>query len=69
MDKKDNQELFKRSLIKNICKCAKCGDIIDGSHGFVYCKCGSIGADGGFSYAGRSGEPENIIEMSEWKEV
>ncbi len=61
----------KRKLIKNACKCVKCGDVIESkhSHDFVWCKCGSIAVDGGLDYVKRTGYPENIIEMSVWGEV
>lgn len=48
--------------MKNIAKCAKCGDIIESKfrHDFVRCKCGAIAVDGGNDYIKRSGNPEDF---------
>lgn len=55
------------TIIRNRCKCAKCGDVIESKyrHDFVTCKCGAIAVDGGKDYLKRSGWLRNIIEMSE----
>lgn len=55
------------TIIRNRCKCALCGDVIESKHrhDFVTCKCGAISVDGGKDYLKRSGNWEDIIEMSE----
>lgn len=52
-------------LIRNRCKCNKCGDIIESKsvHDFVRCKCGECSTDGGLDYIHRSGD---CTEMDEW---
>lgn len=56
-------------IISNKIKCMKCGDIIESEHqhDFKWCSCKSVAVDGGKEYLRRLGEPEDIIEMSEWK--
>lgn len=36
-------------IIKNMCRCKKCGDVIESKHchDWVSCKCGAIFTDGG----------------------
>ncbi len=45
----------KYRIIRNSCKCAKCGDEIVSKHrhDFVNCKCGEIFTDGGTDYMRR----------------
>ena len=59
-----------RKLIRNRCKCKKCGDIIESKsvHDYVRCKCGAISTDGGLDYIHRSGV-ENLIPMDEFEEI
>lgn len=54
-------------IIRNRVKCKKCGDIIESKyrHDFVTCKCGAVSVDGGKDYLRRSGNPEDIEELSE----
>lgn len=61
----DNEEV---KLIRNRCKCKKCGDVIESKsvHDFVRCKCGACSTDGGLDYIHRSGDCE---EMDEWIKV
>lgn len=58
-------------LIRNRCKCKKCGDIIESKsvHDFVRCKCGAIFTDGGTDYIHRGGKLDDIEEMDEWEEI
>ena len=53
-------------IIANKAKCKKCGDIIESVsvHDFVTCSCGAISVDGGKSYLRRSGELDNLIDLS-----
>lgn len=57
-----------QKLIRNRCKCNKCGDIIESKsvHDFVRCKCGACSTDGGLDYIHRSGD---CTEMDEWIKV
>lgn len=56
-------------IISNKIKCMNCGDVIESEHqhDFKWCSCKSVAVDGGKEYLRRLGEPEDIIEMSEWK--
>ena len=72
--KEDPSELHKEpeyKVIRNRCKCKKCGDVIESKsvHDFVRCKCGAIFTDGGTDYIHRGGEPDDIEEMDEWEEL
>lgn len=55
---------------RNMIRCTQCGDIIESvhRHDFKYCKCGKVAVDGGKDYLKRSGDRENMIEMSECTE-
>ena len=57
-------------LIRNRCKCNKCGDIIESKsvHDFVRCKCGACCTDGGLDYIHRGGDCESLDEWEEIKE-
>lgn len=63
----DDKEI---KLIRNRCKCNKCGDIIESKsiHDFVSCKCGACSTDGGLDYIHRSGDCEPLDEWEEIKE-
>lgn len=65
------EKKIKVKIIKNMAKCRLCGDTIESKfrHDFVRCKCGAIFVDGGKDYLRRGGEINNIIEMSESKEI
>lgn len=54
-----------QKLIRNRCKCNKCGDIIESKsvHDFVRCKCGACSTDGGLDYIHRSGDCEPLDEF------
>ena len=54
---------------RNMIRCTQCGDIIESvyRHDFKYCKCGKVAVDGGKDYLKRSGDIENMIEMSEYE--
>jgi len=54
------------NIWSNEAKCKKCGDIIRSKnlHHFVGCSCGSIFVDGGSWYAKRSGNPEDIEDLT-----
>ena len=56
-------------VIRNRCKCAKCGDVIESRtvHEFKTCKCGAIFTDGGTKYVRRGfTDPSDIIDLSEY---
>lgn len=58
-------------VTRNICKCVRCGDIIESKnrHDFVRCSCGSIFTDGGSSYVRRGAESVDLIEdMTEYRD-
>lgn len=43
------------AILRNCCKCKKCGDIIESVsvHNFVQCSCGAVFTDGGRDYIRR----------------
>ena len=61
----------KTVIVRNRAKCKRCRTIIESKsrHDFVECDCRSIFVDGGKDYLRRGGDRENIIELSETKEV
>ena len=58
-------------ILSNKAQCRLCGDVIESKHrhDFVWCKCQAIAVDGGKAYLKRTGNPEDIIELSETEEV
>jgi hypothetical protein len=61
--------------VRNVAKCAKCGDIIESTytHDFQCCSCDSICVDGGSDYRRRCGNPMDFLEVTEeeyrtWKQ-
>lgn len=54
-------------IITNKIRCRNCGDIIESkyTHDYVSCSCGNCAVDGGDQYLRRTGEPEDIEELSE----
>jgi hypothetical protein len=54
------------STIANRIACAKCLDVIESkhTHDFVGCSCESVYVDGGNEYWKRSGEYQDIIDLS-----
>ena len=59
-----------RMGLSNRIACAKCLDVIESkyTHDFVGCSCGSVYVDGGNEYWKRSGELQDIIDLSLWKD-
>lgn len=57
-----------QKLLSNKAKCRKCGDVIESRHvhDFVWCSCKAIAVDGGLDYLRRIGDPEDVIELSEY---
>lgn len=57
-------------IARNRVKCKLCGDVIESKrrHDFVNCKCGECFTDGGTSYIRRGGNPDDMIDMSEYEE-
>ncbi|HBZ02975.1 MAG TPA: hypothetical protein DEO83_04100 [Lachnospiraceae bacterium] len=60
-----------KKIYKNMAQCKKCGDIIESKKrvGVVRCSCKSIGVEGGHYYIKRSGNKEDIIELTEYEEI
>jgi hydroxymethylpyrimidine pyrophosphatase-like HAD family hydrolase len=54
-------------IVSNKARCKKCGDTITSKsrHDFVPCSCGAIAVDGGRDYLKRTGDKEDIEELSE----
>jgi len=54
-------------ILHNRAQCRVCGDVIESTfrHDFVSCECGAIAVDGGKDYLKRSGNPADVIELSE----
>jgi uncharacterized protein (DUF1330 family) len=50
----------------NRAKCRKCGDVVESKnvHDYRSCTCGAIAVDGGTDYLKRTGNPEDIEELS-----
>lgn len=59
-----------RKIYLNKIKCKICGDVLvsEDVHDFKMCRCKSVGVDGGNSYLRRTGNPEDIEELSEYEE-
>lgn len=57
-------------ILVNKIQCRHCGDIIESktAHDFKFCSCGKVGIDGGRDWLRRIGNPEDVIELSEFKE-
>lgn len=55
---------------RNAAKCLKCDDEIESkyTHDFCMCKCGAIFVDGGLSYLRRGGDPEQMLDLTEYFE-
>ena len=58
-------------ILRNAIQCRKCGDVIESTnvHAFVRCRCGAVAVDGGHEYLRRCGYLEDMMELSETKEV
>lgn len=53
-------------IVLNRARCRKCSDVITSTfrHDMRWCKCGAIAVDGGRAYLARSGNEEDIEELS-----
>lgn len=53
-------------ILANRLKCKKCNDIIEskGVHDFVWCSCRSVAVDGGKYYLKRTGNWEDMLDLS-----
>ncbi len=60
-----------KRLVRNSCRCKKCGGEIESKHcrDWKQCPCGAIFTDGGIDYVRRGGEPENIEDTSVYIDV
>ena len=56
-------------ILVNKAQCKACGDTIESTHvhDLVSCNCGDIFVDGGLEYCKRGGDPNLIIDLSEWE--
>lgn len=54
-------------LTKNAGRCKKCGTYIESKHrhDYVSCTCGAVAVDGGLDYLRRTGNPDDLYELSE----
>lgn len=54
-------------IIRNKIQCKHCGVVIESEsrHDFKFCTCGKVAIDGGHFYLKRSGNPNDLIELSE----
>jgi hypothetical protein len=61
-------EAPERRILRNRCRCKKCGTVIESwhRHGLVSCACGAIYTDGGREYLHRGGEPTCIEDLTEY---
>jgi hypothetical protein len=65
-----NVQQKESKLVRNAARCLKCGDVIESKHrhDFQKCRCGAIAVDGGLSYVRRLGWPEQMEELSEYRD-
>lgn len=61
----------KTKIVKNAARCLKCGEHVESvrRHDFVTCLCGAVAVDGGKDYLKRSGNPEDIVDLSVVEEI
>ena len=54
-------------ILHNRAKCLKCGEVLESKYrwDYVTCSCGALSVDGGHDYLKRSGNLEDIEELSE----
>ena len=59
---------MENKIISNKAQCKKCKDIIESkdTNDLKRCTCGSIAVDGGLEYIKRIGNPDDVIELSEY---
>ena len=65
-------ESKKVRIIRNMCRCAVCGDVIEskGVHDFVSCSCGHIFTDGGLEYLHRGFiNPTDLGDLTEYEDL
>lgn len=60
---------MENKIISNKAQCKKCKDIIESkdTNDLKRCTCGSIAVDGGLEYIKRIGNPDDVIELSEYE--
>lgn len=60
---------MENKIISNKAQCKKCKDIIESkdNNDLKRCTCGSIAVDGGLEYIKRIGNPDDVIELSEYE--
>lgn len=60
---------MENKIIINKAQCKKCKDIIESkdTNDLKRCTCGSIAVDGGLEYIKRIGNPDDVIELSEYE--
>lgn len=62
---------MKTKILHNKIRCRKCGDVIESIYrwDFKWCSCKSVACDGGTSYLKRSGNFEDVEDLSEMEEI
>ena len=58
-----------RNITRNAAQCRKCNELIESSHvhDLKSCKCGAIFVDGGLDYIKRGGNPDDMIDLTEYR--
>jgi len=58
-----------QKLKANRARCRRCDDTVESRavHDYVECYCGAVAVDGGLEYLHRTGEPDDIEELSEYE--
>lgn len=53
-------------ILRNAIRCKRCRDVIESlhRHDFKFCDCGAVAVDGGHDYLKRSGNSQDIEELS-----
>lgn len=62
-------ELPRQRIVRNAARCRRCGTEIESKHrhDYVGCACGAIAVDGGREYCKRTGQLQDLIELSEFE--
>jgi hypothetical protein len=68
---KSYETTYKAIIVNNKIRCKKCNQVIESKHvhDYVTCSCGSVSVDGGRDYLKRSGNIEDMVELSEIKYI
>jgi Zn finger protein HypA/HybF involved in hydrogenase expression len=60
--------MTEKRIKRNAARCNKCGNEIESTfrHDYVPCPCGAIAVDGGKDYLRRTGNIEDMTDLSEY---